>query len=411
MVTVAGLAFGLLNDNFPLPLKDCVNGNLLPEHFTGRKEVVSTAQPLVFGVKRDLQTVARVWYTVFCSYVRQFWSLGGTFIMIGHDTHDVERKVISILKVLNDSREPIGARVVARELKNHGVELTERAVRYHLKLMDGRGLTQLFGRDGRMITDLGREELKSALVTDKVGFVISKIELLAFCADFDPERKVGRVVVNTSFFSREKFKNALAAMRGAFQAGICVSDRVAVAYEGQRLGEAVVPPGQVGFATVCSITINAALLKAGVPMGSRFGGILQIRRSRPLRFTGLINYEGSTLDPSEIFIRGKMTLVGQAASTGEGKILANFREIPAQCGPLTDAVIARLQEAGIGGVVIMGNPSEPVCEIPVGLNRVGVILYGGLNPVAAAEEAGIEAENQAMSGVIDYQELVSFWDL
>ena len=262
-----------------------------------------------------------------------------------------------------------------------------------------------------MITDSGREELRSALVTDKVGFVISKIELLAFSADFNPEKRTGNVVVNTSFFLEEKFKDALVAMRGAFQAGLCVSDRVAVAFEGQRLGEAIVPRGQVGFATVCSITVNAALLKSGVPLGSRFGGILQIRHSRPLRFTELINYEGSTLDPSEIFIRGKMTSVGRAASTGEGKILANFREIPSQCGVLTDVVIANLKEAGIGGVIVMGSPSEPVCEMPVGLNRTGIILCGGLNPVAAAEEAGVEAENQAMSGLIGYQELVSFWNL
>jgi repressor of nif and glnA expression len=34
-----------------------------------------------------------------------------------------------------------------------------------------------------------------------------------------------------------------------------------------------------------------------------------------------------------------------------------------------------------------------------------------LNPVAAAEEAGIEAENHAMSTVIDYQKLIKFEEL
>jgi len=52
-----------------------------------------------------------------------------------------------------------------------------------------------------------------------------------------------------------------------------------------------------------------------------------------------------------------------------------------------------------------------VCEIPVELNRVGIILLGGLNPVAAAEEAGIEAENHAMSTVTEYQNLIKFWEL
>lgn len=151
------------------------------------------------------------------------------------------------------------------------------------------------------------------------------------------------------------------------------------------------------------------MLKAGVPMDSRFGGILQIRNSKPLRFVELINYEGSTLDPSEIFIRGKMTAVTGAATIG--KILANFREIPAQCQTITEEVIANLKQKGINGVVATGDTSEPVCEIPTGLNRIGIILLGGLNPVAAAEEAGIEAENKAMAGVIDYGQLMNFWEL
>jgi hypothetical protein len=59
----------------------------------------------------------------------------------------------------------------------------------------------------------------------------------------------------------------------------------------------------------------------------------------------------------------------------------------------------------------MGEVSEPVCEVPVGLNRVGVVLLGGLTPVAAVQEAGIETENHAMSTVIDYQELICFQEV
>ena len=55
---------------------------------------------------------------------------------MGFETQDVERKVLTILKVLGDSQKALGARVIARHLKDHGIELGERAVRYHLKLMD-----------------------------------------------------------------------------------------------------------------------------------------------------------------------------------------------------------------------------------------------------------------------------------
>jgi repressor of nif and glnA expression len=331
--------------------------------------------------------------------------------MVGSETQDVKRKAVAILKILRDSKSPLGARVIAQQLKSHGVELGERAVRYHLKLMDERHLTQLVGRDGRLITNAGLEELKSALVRDKVGFAISRIELLAFRTDFDLEKGAGLVPVNISYFARERFGEALRVMKPVFEKGLCVSDLVATAREGERFGDGIVPKGKVALATVCSIIVNGCLLKAGVPMDSRFGGILEMRDHEPLRFVELIHYAGSSLDPSEVFIRARMTTVGEAARTGSGKVLANYREIPAACRGKAEEVVAGLKKAGLGGTLCMGNASEPVCEIPVELNRMGMILLGGLNPVAAAEEVGIEAESHAMSTIFDYKSLIRIGDL
>ena len=332
--------------------------------------------------------------------------------MIGYDSQEVERKVISILKILSESPQPLGARLIARQLTEQGVELGERAVRYHLKLMDERGLTRPAERwDGREITPLGVEELNNALVTDKVGFVLEKIELLAFRTSFNVEKRTGLVPVNISFFPKQRFAEALKVMKEAFKAGLCVSKLVAVAPEGERLGEVLVPKGKIGLATVCSIIINGSLLKAGVSIDSRFAGVLQIRNNRPLRFVDLIYYSGSTLDPSEVFIQAKMTDVRGVIRKGDGKVLANFREIPSQCQPSVEKVINQLKEAGLGGLIKMGNVSEAVCGIPIGLNRVGVILLGGLNPVAAAVEAGIEVENRAMSTLLEYESLRKFQGL
>jgi len=332
--------------------------------------------------------------------------------MIGYDSQEVERKVISILKILNESPQPLGARLIARQLKEQGVELGERAVRYHLKLMDERGLTQPAERwDGREIKPLGVEELNNALVTDKIGFVLEKIELLVFRTSFNIEKRTGLVPVNISFLPKQKFAQALKVMKVAFNTGLCVSDLVAVASEGERLGEVLVPKGKIGLATVCSIIINGSLLKAGISVDSRFAGILQIRNNKPLRFVNLIYYSGSTLDPSEVFIQAKMTDVQGVIRKGEGKIIANFREIPAQCQPLVQQVINQLKETGLGGLVMMGNVSEAVCGIPIGLNRVGMILIGGLTPVAAAVEAGIEVENHAMSTLLEYESLRRFQEL
>ena len=331
--------------------------------------------------------------------------------MLIQQVQEVERKVLAILRVLSQSNEPLGARIISHRLKDHGIELSERAVRYHLKLMDERGFTRSVGRDGRLITQLGHEELKSALVSDKVGFVASKIELLAYQTDFDLDKRRGKVPVNISFFPERQFKKALEVMKGVFQAGICVSDLIAVARQGEKLAGIIMPQGKIGLATVCSIIINGALLKAGVPMDSKFGGILQIKNHKPLRFVELIQYAGSSLDPSEIFITSKMTSVGRVARMGEGRILANFREIPAICQPLAEKVVAGLKAANLGGALMMGEISKPVCGVPVEVNKVGMILIGGLNPVAAAVESGIEVENRAMSAIMEYKDLIKFWEL
>lgn len=331
---------------------------------------------------------------------------------MGFETQDVERKILTILKVLSESQETLGARIISRRLRDHGIELGERAVRYHLKLMDERGLTQLIGRrDGRMLTKQGDDEVRNALVKDKVGFTIAKIELLAFRTSFNLQNRRGSVPVNVSLFAKEQFSKAVQVMRPTFAKELCVSHLVAIAKEGEKLGELIVPEGKVGLATVCSIIVNGTLLKAGVPIDSRFGGLLQIRGHRPLRFVELISYAGSSIDPSEMFIKARMTSVTEVIGSGNGTILANFREIPALCQPIAEEVVTKLKEAGLGGLLLMGNTSEPVCEMPVELNRIGIVLIGGLNPVAAAEEAGINSDNHAMSTTVEYQDLIKFEEL
>lgn len=324
---------------------------------------------------------------------------------------ETERKIISILKVLSESTEPLGSITIARELERHGIFLSERAVRYHLRITDERGYTQPLGRDGRMLTAQGLEELRMALAPEQVGFIYERLELLAFNTTFDPQKRTGQLPINTSFIDKDNFQKAVVAMSDAFKAGLCVTELVATASEGEKLGSVVVPRGKIGLATVCSVLINGVLLKAGIPIESRFGGVLEVRESKPRRFTAIINYDGTSLDPSEQYIRAKMTSTGEAARTGNGKILANFREIPAPSRSIAREVINSLKEAGIGGVYALGNTSEPICQIAIGLNRVGMVLLGGLNPVAAAVEAGIEIENMAESGMIDFEQLTSFWQL
>lgn len=331
--------------------------------------------------------------------------------MIAQQTSDVERKTIAILKVLSDSPQPLGGRVLARRLAGLGIDLGERTVRYHLKLMDERGLTRLAGwRDGRLITKSGIEELGSALVSDRVGLVNTRIETLAYQSSFDTEKHTGEVPINVSLFSKEGFSPAIRAMKDVFQAGLSIGDLVAIASEGEKLGGVLIPQGMVGLATLSHILVCGILLRAGIPVDSRFGGILQIQNQEALRFVHLIEYAGCSLDPSEVFIASKMTSVSKVTKEGNGKVLASLCEIPAIAGSDTEAILKELEVAGIKGLVIMGKPGEPICQVPVMANRFGIVSADGLNPVAAAMEAGIKAINYAMSGTIDFRKLRHFKD-
>jgi repressor of nif and glnA expression len=336
----------------------------------------------------------------------------GDLKMIGQETRDVERKITAILKVLSDSADPLGGRVISRRLKEQGVNLNERTVRYHLKIMDERGLTRSIGqRDGRTITEPGLEELKSALVCDKVGFVTSRIELLAYLTTFDLEKFSGDIPIDVSLFPKEQFAQAWDIMRDVFASGFCTSNLVAVASDGGRLGDIIIPEDKIGIATVCSAAVIGGLLKAGIPIDSRFGGILQIRNHEPVRYVELIEYNGCTLDPFEIFIAGKMTNVIGAAKIGEGKVLASFHEVPIASRSATEAVINKLKALNLCHLVVMGKVGESICEVFTTLNKIGLMLPSGLNAVAAAAEKGIDVTCKAMSGVVDIGKLRSFWTL
>ncbi len=332
--------------------------------------------------------------------------------MIGQETREVERKILAILEILSDSDEPLGGRIISRRLKEKGINLGERAVRYHLRIMDERGLTRIVGkREGREITQPGLEELRGALVCDKIGFLTGRIELLAYLTTFDLDTCGGDIPIDISLFAAEDFTTALKTMGSIFKAGLCVSDLIAVASEGEKLGEVVVPKGKMGLATVSNIVISGLLLKSGIPIDSRFAGLVQVRNFQPYRFVDLIEYHGSTIDPLEIFMCSKMTSVAEVARKGEGRVLASFHEIPMLSRPATEAVMEKLKAVNLCSLFVMGKTTEPICEIPVNSNKTGLVLFSGLNPVAAAVEKGINVINKAMGGVIDVEKLGSFWTL
>src|SRR4030043_1845375 len=123
------------------------------------------------------------------------------------------KTMLAILKILDTNPDKIcGSGAISKQLKIYGVDLTERTVRYHLRILDERGFTKVFGKEGRMITPKGKEELTQALVSDKIGFIISKIETLSYLTNLDLETQEGNIILNISYFLEEKLKEAVTLM-------------------------------------------------------------------------------------------------------------------------------------------------------------------------------------------------------
>jgi len=313
----------------------------------------------------------------------------------------------AILKVLNEARKPTGASQIVSALLAAGIDLQPRTVRHYLLNLDAQGFTRLVSRRmGREITARGREEVSQTNAMARMGIVAAKVDSLGYKMSFDVVAGKGTIIINVSFVDAGDFGPTIKEIQLIVDRGYSIGGMIAVAQGGTNLGSVVVPEGSVAIATVCSITLNGIFQKAGIPVVSRFGGLLEIRDRNPVRFVNMIEYRGSTLDPLEVFIRADMTRVRNAVLRGSGIVCASFRELPSAAVEQVKRVERVMKSRGLGGILAIGRPSQPLFDIPVSEGYCGMVVLGGLNPIAAVREAGIRVTIQSLAGLLDFQQLV-----
>ena len=273
------------------------------------------------------------------------------------------------------------------------------------------GLTESQGRQGHLITEQGLAELRAAHVVDGVGFLSAKIDQMTFNMSFDLATRTGSVVVNVSLVDPRRLAACAEQVCEVFAKGYAMGNRVALLAPGETVGKVTVPPDRVGFCTICSITLNGVLLKHGIPTTSRFGGLLELRAGCATRFVEIIYYDGTTIDPLEVFIRSGMTDYLGAVRTGNGLIGASFRELPADSREVVLNLSNRLTAVGLGGLLEVGLPGQAVLGQAVHHGRLGAVIVGGLNPIAILQEMDHRVESRALAGQLDYHRLFPFEEL
>ena len=171
-----------------------------------------------------------------------------------------DRKIVTILQILQDFNKPIGSTLIALKLQELGYDLSERTVRYYLQKMDHEGLTNNLEKKGRTITNKGINELKSAFVFEKVGFIASRIDTLAYQMDFSPQKLEGSIILNLSTFRNHYIYKAFEQIKEVFKAGLGMGKFVTIGFPGSQIGNISIDPDKIAIGTVCSVTLNGIFL-------------------------------------------------------------------------------------------------------------------------------------------------------
>ena len=309
------------------------------------------------------------------------------------EAYEISPKELEILKALSESPKPMSSSLIKRELEKRGVFVSERTIRYHLKTLEMKGLVSKHDQRGkRAITERGLDVLSSALVSKRVGFVTTRFLSMAYSVTYDPDSNTGSVVANVLVMDKKFCDKALELVELLNDADLLLAPYVKVIEENEEYHGISVSEGRVALLTVCDLTIDGVLIRSGVPVFFKYGGLVQMVNKRPLRFVELISYEGTTIPPLELLVRSRLTSVTRVLRTGTGTIPAAMREIIAEARDKTIQTLSMLREKGWKGILSISAPDEPVLGVPVSMGRFGLCMIGGLTPGAALLEEGVRVE-------------------
>lgn len=306
-------------------------------------------------------------------------------------------KMMEILRILYNENEILGAKVISEELNKRGYALGERAVRYHMHILDEKGFTEKIGYKGRKITSKGIDELQKGLIYDQVDFTYSRFQEKMYNVSLDYNTAKGSVIVNLSSINELDSKEIIDEF---FKDGLSVSQR----YNFYERND------NTYIETVCGTTFDGVFQKNGIVTKPLYGGLLKVEDYVPINFIEQIAYEKTSLTPLEAFTSHDNTSVLDVANNGTGIIPANFRIIPASKRDDAIKIINKLSKIGINGVIHVGESGKSVLGIPVPENMIGIVIIGGVSPLCAAQESGYDLNIKLADSFAEYSQMSSNFD-
>ena len=305
---------------------------------------------------------------------------------------ETDLKMMEILRILYSKNEILGAKVISEELKKRGYSLGERAVRYHMRILDEKGFTRKIGHKGREITNKGIEELNEGLIYDQVDFSNSLFQEKMYNVTLDTSTGKGSVIVNISSINDN---NAIALLKKVFEEGLAVSKNINMFEKEEK----------TFIQNVCGTTIDGVFRKNGIISRPLYGGLVKIEDYVPIKFVNQISYEKTSITPLEAFTGKSNTSILDVMNSGTGIIPANFRIIPATKEKEANLLLNNLKKIGINGLIQMGKPNESILGVPAYEDMIGIAIIGGVTPLCAAQEDGYNLDIKVADDYAEYQSM------
>ena len=278
-----------------------------------------------------------------------------------------ERKYLELLRILAESHEPLGAKRLSEKMAERGFVLSDRA------------------------------ESESALVDERIGFIISRLEQLSFRSTFDPATGTGSVAYNLSFVREEDLPGVTAAFDEVAEIGYGFLGTYRIVDADPRI-----PDGHVGIMTACSVTLDGVLQKMGIPARLEYAGRMAVDENGSAGFLDLIGYRGTSVDPLHLFISAGLTAINRLVTTRAGVALANVRAVPAAARDRVEEAAGLMMECGFtfpagNGIGEFNLPRHPY--------RLSVVAFSGMNMVANAVEKGYAIRTEIGAGTIPFERI------
>ncbi|MBW9221652.1 DUF128 domain-containing protein [Methanothermococcus sp. SCGC AD-155-C09] len=222
--------------------------------------------------------------------------------------------------------------------------------------------------------------------TVKIMPVLSKMLSMIHRVDYSIENERGNVLVNTGYVDKKYEDEVLDILKECFKSKTLISDRIGFEVKENLLI----------INTLCSSTIDGILIKCGIPVMPYYGGILEIAKNR---FIDIIAYEGTSLDPHEVFFN---------KVDGKNTILSGVRKVPMAS---QENLINVVDKLGWTGLYKIGKPNNDICGVKVEKNMLGFVSFGGVNPFAIIKNNNIPIEILALHDTMEYSKLIHLKEL